>query len=332
MPVELIQVSPGQGAQAYGSVAEALLKRNMDVSALRTNTVLRKDEWALMDDAVLQANRSRLIGVADLKKRGLTYSIGNGLATMVLEYEKVSKLGRANMNMDGEAQGRRDRLTFEVGYLPLPIIYQDFSINARVLAASRLHNSKLDTTTAEAAGRSVAEELERMLFLGTSSFSFGSGTIYGYLDAPHRCTGTFVAWDAASGADPVEDVIAMKQALISKGFYGPFVVYIPTSYETALDKNYVSGAAAVNITVRERILKIGQVESVTVADYLTSGNIVMVCMQKDVIRMVTGMPLRNVEWMEGAGMRTNFKVMTIDIPQIRYDKDGNCGIAHYAAI
>jgi len=332
MAVDLIRVNPdGSGVQAFGTVAEALLANNMTTQGLRTNTVLRKEEWKAMDTAILRANRSRLIGVADLKSRGLVFDMGGaGLASTVLEYEKMSKLGRAQMDMDGETQGRRDRLTFSIGYLPLPIIYQDFSINARVLAASRRNLSKLDTTTGEEAAKTVAEELEIILFQGTSSFSYGGGTIYGYTDAPDRQTGSMTAW-TTSGADPVADILAMKQKMINQKFYGPYVVYIPTLYETALDENYVTGSAAVNITVRERIMKIGGVEAIKVADYMPAGQMVMVNMTTATIRMVTGMGLKNVEWKEGAGMRTNFKVMTIDVPQIRSDKDSNCGIVHYTA-
>lgn len=313
--------------QAYGTVAETLLATNGDFSQLRTNTVLRQDEWTLMDEAILRSFRRRLVGVADLKRRGLTKDLGNGLATMIFEYERVSELGRAQMTMDGETQGARDRLTFDVGYLPIPIVFQDYSINARVLAASRLRGSSLDTTTGEEASKSVAEELELLLFQGASSFTYGSGVLYGYTDAPYRVTGSFTAW-GSSGADPVANMRAMKQALINKRFYGPYVVYIPTAYETVLDDDYVSGYPK---TVRQRILEIGGIEEIKVADFCPAGAIIMVQMTSEVVRMVTGMAINNLEWKEGAGMRTYFKVMTIDVPQIRWDKSLRCGVAHYTA-
>jgi len=331
MPAEIVFSPDRQGMQPFGGVAEALLACNMNTGALRTNTVLRKDEWKQMDTAILKAVRSRLIGVADLKSKGLVFDLGpNALATMQLEYENASKLGRATISMDGETQGRRDRITFGLGYLPIPIIHQDYSLNARVLAASRLRQSKLDTSTAVEAATTVAEEIEIMLFQGTSSFSFGSGVIYGYTDVPNRSTGTFTAW-TASGADPVANIMTMKQALITNNFFGPYMVYIPTAYETALDANYVTGAAAVNITVRERIMKIGNIQDIKVADYLTAGAVVMVQMTENVVRMVSGLGVQNVEWKGGGGMRTNFKVLTIDVPQIRSTKDSKVGVAHYTA-
>lgn len=296
----------------------------------RTNATLRRDEWRDIDTAVLQANRSRLIGIADIKARGLVHNISQGLYTTVMEYEKISKMGRAKVSMDGEREPTEDRVLYSTHYFPLPIIHQDFSINERVLGASRMRQSKLDTTQAEESGRTVAEEQEIILFQGSSAFAYGGGTIYGYIDHPNRQTGSITAAWGASGADPVQDVINMKQALIAKGFYGPFCVYIPTAYETALDANYVTGAGAVNITVRERILKIGNVEAVKVADYLATGNVVMAQMTSNVVRMITGMPLQTRQWTVGSGMRHHFKVLTIDVPQIRADKNDNCGVAHYS--
>lgn len=325
MPKELIYSPNGGLGGGFGTVAEALLACNMDTQVLRTNGTLRQDEWKEMDKAILMANRSRMLGVADLKSRGLVFNLPNALATMQFEYEKASKLGRAQISMDGEAQGQRDRLTFSMGYLPIPITFQDYSMNARVLAASRLRGSKLDTATGAEAGISVAEETEIMLFQGCSSFKYGDGTIYGYTDHPDRLLGDFTAWDE-SGGDPVGTIRAMKQALVAIGFYGPYVAYVPTTYGQVLDDDYVAGYPK---TVRQRILEIERVEAIKVADFLPDTHVLLVQMTENVVRMVEGLALQNVEWKEGAGMRTNFKVLQISVPQIRSDKDGNCGVAHY---
>lgn len=329
MSVQMIlPAKGGKPAQAFGTVAEFLLANNMNVEALRlvTNSTLRKDEWKKMDAAVLKASRLRMRGVADLKKRGCTYDLGNAMATMVFEYERVSQLGRAHITMDGEVQGQRDRLTFDVGYLPIPIIFQDYSFNARVLANIRARGSNLDTTTAEEASATVAEELEYILFQGGSSFEYGQGILYGYTDYPDRNTGNFTDW-LESGADPVEDCRDLKQQLIGQRFFGPYVMYIPTEYETILDRDYITGQPSK--TMRQRILEIGGIEEINVCDHLAAGTLLMVNMTPNVVRMVGGMPITSLEWKEGAGMRSYFKVMTIDVPQIRSDKSGRCGVSHW---
>jgi len=322
MGLELINA---QG-QAFGTVAEALLACNMQTSGLRTNSVLRYKEWEVIDKALVEEVQSVLRAVADVKSRNLTHNVGAGLAAMVLMYEKIGKMGRAKVSMDGEEQGRRDRVTYEPGYLPLPIIFQDFSINARVLAASRLNGSNLDDTQTRMAGRSVAEELEELLVNGDGSFAYGGGQIYGYTSAPGRNLGDFTDW-LASGADPVTDVLAMKQASIAAGFRGPWIHYVPPTYETILDEDYSSVKG--EKTVRQRITAIDRVAACESLDCLADGQMLLVQMTPDVVRMVSALPLQNVEWKEGAGTRTNFKALTIDVPQVRCTKAGKSGVTHF---
>jgi hypothetical protein len=51
-------------------------------------------------------------------------------------------------------------------------------------------------------------------------------------------------------------------------------------------------------------------------------------MTSDVVRIVQGMALQNVEWATEGGMISKFKVMTIQVPQIRSDQNGKTGIVH----
>jgi len=106
-------------------------------AALTNNATLRKDEWKHMDEAILPASRSRLVGIADLYSKNLVYRLGNGLGKTVLEYESLSEITPAEMTMDGVNRSQKDRPNYELNYLPLPIIHKDFHFNARVLAASR---------------------------------------------------------------------------------------------------------------------------------------------------------------------------------------------------
>ncbi len=40
------------------------------------------------------------------------------------------------------------------------------------------------------------------------------------------------------------------------------------------------------------------------------------------------MDITTVQWESVGGMRLNFKVMAIQVPQLRADHYGNCGILH----
>jgi len=338
---------------ASGPIGQSLLNNGMKVNTLRpfidnkgrpcisqvqndgsvkaqpiqTNAVLRKDEWKAIDDAVMQVERERLVGVADLQNKGLTYSLNNPMASTVMEFEKMDDAGAAQMDMDGINRGQNDRPRYSTAYLPIPIIHSDFQFNSRVLAASRTKGEALDTAQSENASRRVAEYLEDLLFTDTA-YSFGTGTIYSYLSHPDRQTYTLTgAWTASAvqGEDIVADVQAKKQQLINNQFFGPFVLYIPTGYETVLDEDYVTNYPK---TIRQRLLELNNIDAVKVADHLPADNVVMVQMTSNVVRLVSGMANTSVQWESEGGFAINFKVMSIRVPQIRSDINGSSGVVH----
>lgn len=343
------------GVQATGAVASKLLTHGMNVNALRpfigkdgraymtvnrggkleavpvTNATLRKDEWRQYDQAAQKEALARVGGFADLESRGLVYNIPNGLGKTVLENETLNEFTIGEMSMDGLSKAQADRPNFEIGYLPLPITHKDFTINARVLAASRTTGDPLDTTSVEMATRSVIEKLETCLFQGYATYGYGGGTLYGYCDHPKRNTVDLDAnWDASGvdGSHILYDVLAMKQAMINDRMFGPYVVYIPTAYETVMDEDFKANS---DITIRQRLLQISGIQDVKVSDFLAANNVVMVQMTSDVVRVVKGMEMAPVEWQEQGGMVLFYKVMTIKVVQIRATQAERCGIVHLRA-
>ena len=298
-------------------------------------TTLRREEWILLDEAILELSKTRLGGVEDLISHGLVKRI-NGMSRTVLETHNLSDSMNAVLSMDGVTRSENDRPVYEAVYLPLPIIHVDFQFNARELAISRNMGDSLDTTGAEQAADKVLRLRENMLFTDItyplSGGTFGGGTIYSYVNTPGRNQVTLAAnWDAAgkTGAQIITDVLNCKSASIAAMHYGPFMLYIPTLYETKLDEDY-STAKGSN-TIRERILAIASIEGIKVIESLPANNVIMVQMTSDVVRLVEGLPMQNIQWSMEGNMVTNFKVMSIQVPQIRADQDGNSGVTHLAA-
>jgi hypothetical protein len=317
--------------------------KNYVTKQIQANATLRRDEWKQLDDAIMEVSRQRLGGIDDLISKGLTYNLGNAMGTTVLEWHDVDDPGEAVLTMDGVTRGKNDRPNFQHNYLPIPIIHSDYEINARVLAASRNMGNPLDTTLAERAARRVNEKLEDMLFTNTS-YSFGEkdsrevNTIYSYINFPDRNTVTLSTnWDdldfdsstANGGGTIVENVMDMKQASIDDYHYGPWMLYIPTNYETTLDKDY--DRTTPGTTIRERIMKIDGITGIKVIDRLPADNVLLVQMTSDVVRLVRGMGLTNIEWQEEGRFVSKYKVLTIQVPQIRSDQNKRCGIVHLAA-
>lgn len=308
---------------------------NYKVIPMNTNAAtLRREEWKLLDDAVISVARERLTGVNDLISKGLVYNLTNALGTTVFEWHDVGESMEAIISMDGVTRGQGDRPTFQHNYIPIPIIHVDYEINTRVLEASRNMGNPLDTTSAEHAARRVAEKLEDMLFTDVT-YGYGEkdsrsrNKIYSYVNFPDRNKYKLdVDWDGsgATGATIVADVLAMKQMSINARHYGPWTLYIPTNYETVIDADY--DATTPGTTIRERILKIAGVDEIKVADHLTADNVLLVEMKSTTVRLINGIAMQNVEWQTEGRWINKYKVLTIQVPQIRSDREGQCGIVH----
>lgn len=318
---------------------DATNPKNYVTTQIQTNAnTLRRDEWKQLDEAVLKISETRLNGVQDLISAGLTYTLGNAMGTTVLEWHDTGDAMEAEMTMDGISRTTNDRQTFQHNYLPIPIIHVDYEINARVLATSRNMGNPLDTLSAERAARRVAEKLESMLFTNTT-YAWGQtdsrsrNSIYSYINFPDRETLSITAWtgSAKTGVGVINDVLGAKAKLIAAKHYGPYTLYIPTAYETVLDEDYVGATpdtSATNKTIRERILAIASIKDIKVVDTLPANNIVMVQMTSDVVRLVQGMGIQNVQWQTEGNFVNKYKVMTIQVPQIRSDRNGKTGICH----
>ena len=61
---------------------------------------------------------------------------------------------------------------------------------------------------------------------------------------------------------------------------------------------------------------------------MAAANVLLVQTTSDVVRIVRGMGMQNVEWQTEGQFVNKYKVLTIQVPQIRSDQDGNCGIVH----
>lgn len=301
-------------------------------STIQVNdATLRRDEWKHLDEAVLGVAEQRLVGIDDLRSRGLVYNLGNAFATTVLENTTISDAMEAELSMDGKTRGRNDRVKYGTTYTPIPIIHVDYQINARALAASRKLGNALDTSSAERAARKVSQKLEDMLFTDTS-YNFGGGSIYSYLNYPDKNDVTLSTdWDASAktASDILTDVMNMKQEMIDSYQFGEYMMYIPTGYETIMDEDYDSTTPGT--TLRERILKINNIAGVKVIDRLPEDTVVMVLMSSDTVRLVNGMSMQNVQWSSEGNMVNNYKVMTIQVPQLRSDDNGRTGIVVLSA-
>lgn len=316
------------GALGASGPGQLLMANGWDPQVLRDNSVLRKDEWIEFDTALVPIARARLRGVNDLISAGLTLTLGNGMGTTILQWEEVSDMDPADISMDGVTRGTHDRVNFDINNLPIYIVHKDFHINLRNLESSRRLGVPIDTTQIEVATRRVSDQVENILFNGTS-LTFGGNSVFGYRTAPNR--NTFVIaplWGAATGEEIVTDVIDMIQAAQVDNMFGPYVLYVGTNYWNLLLDDYKANS---DKPIIQRIRELEGISDVRVADTLPIDNVLLVQMTKDVVDLVIGMQPRVVQWDVEGGFQTNFKVLTILVPRIKQDFDNRSGIVHGAA-
>lgn len=298
-------------------------------------TTLRKDEWLQIDRVVLRAARQRLRAWADLAAAN-TYGGFNGMSKMLLEHETMSDPGEAIVDMDGLTEGRRDAPRFQLEGLPLPITHSSFWFSSRRLATSRNTGTPLDTTMAEASARRIGETLEQTLIGTQTGMTYGNAadygrtpTVYGYTNFTPRITlSTMTAPDGTNGPAVLTSWLALRDLLYDANFYGPFMAYTSTDYDQYLDNLFSTTEPSAG-TLRSRLLQIDGISGIRRLDYLTSTfTVILVQMTPDVARAVNGMDITTVQWESKGGMQMNFRIYTIQVPQLRADFNGNCGIAH----
>lgn len=322
------------------SVARKLMACNFQPQLLRTNDLLHKEEWLQLDQVVEGEVLRRLRGIQDLMQMGLEYNMRSvGLGKTVIQWETSSDMGPADVSMDGVARATQDKVLLSpTNLLPLYITHKDVTFSAREIAAGRMAGgTPIDTMNVQMAARKVAEALETMLFTGASEAislptKWGSAVSYSYTTAPNRVTTTLTYdWNngSATPATILADVLSMKQAAIGNRFYGPYVLYVPVTYESVLDKDYSIVSNVVTDTIRSRILKIGNIVDVRVADFLPDKNVLLIQMTPDVVDLVVTQDPIIVPWEEQGGMLLHFKVMACMVPRMKSTFALRSGLIHY---
>jgi hypothetical protein len=307
-----------------------------------SNATLRVLDWIQLDEAVIRAAKPRLRAAKDLREAGLVYMLPNGIAKTTMQFQQQSDIGGATVSMDGLRQSESDRPTFTLINFPLPIIHKDFQYPLRQVLASRTGYSPLDTTTAELAGRRVAEQVEQFTLgcgansnfnaagqlLGQTTYAWNNGTIYGYMNYPSRITYSIVQPTTAGWIpqNTVDDILNMKTQSQNAAHFGPWMLYCGIYWDRYMDNDYKPTYN--DMTLRQRLREIDGIIDVRTVDYIPDDSLIMVQQTTDVVRMVIGMDITTVQWESHGGMQLNFKVMCVMIPQLRTDAYSSTGIVH----
>ena len=149
---------------------------------------LTTEQYKLIEDAIITAAQKPIVG-----RTVMPYVELNDYGILNIQTYEQTAMGPASIGM-GAVQQNMDRVGLTPKTLPLPVLWKDFTIYARDLAASRRLGIPLDTSNASDAGRRVAELEETLIWEGTKGF-------IGFMGVVGRLTqATAGSWATAENA------------------------------------------------------------------------------------------------------------------------------------
>lgn len=179
----------------------------------RQSAPLTPEEWARIDEAVVNTARSMLVGRRVI---GILGPLGAGVYSM--PYSVFSGKTQAGVDMIGEKEDMAvepDRRAT----INLPILYKDFKILWRDVEADRHLGIPLDVSTAAVAANFVAVQEDSLIFNGNSELGHE-----GIFTASGRLTVPMGSWDKSGNA--LADAVKAAGALAAAGHYGPYAMVV----------------------------------------------------------------------------------------------------------
>lgn len=314
-----------------GRVARMLINSGGALASLRTNDVLRKDQWKELDQAMVDIARVRLTATSKMRELGLVKRLSGGLGAVISQYETISDMTPAEVSMSGVVRTAEDIPNFNLVSVPIPVISKDFRINIRHLMASRrapagaAAGESIDTTTIRVATRKVAERFEEIFFNGYSGKLDGN-SIYGLTTHPQINLLSGSDWGTAGQC--FTDILSAIGVLHGDRMYGPYGLFVaPTQFIQT--QTYISNVSENGLT---RIGKIPNLQFVQAADQLADGTAVLFQLTADVIDIAMGEDMTVVQWDEKGGLELDFKVMMAGAPRPKADAENRSGIVLISGI
>jgi uncharacterized linocin/CFP29 family protein len=179
----------------------------------RDQAPLSSEQWAVLDQAVVRAAQSVLIG---RRIMSLVGPFGAGVEVLPSDTVRSGTLGQIDLlgEAEGEAIGIEQRR-----FLPLPILYTDFWVHWRDLEASTQLGTPLDVGKAIAAAAATAQTEDRLIFDGQPSLG-----LPGLRNVEGRQVLPMSDWDLEGRA--FGDVVDGVRVLTAAGFTGPYALIV----------------------------------------------------------------------------------------------------------
>jgi hypothetical protein len=336
-----LQETGGWSVKAMRAPGFRMLQQVIEDGGFRALAPLPEKAQVVLDKAVVEVGLQRLTFVADLLAEGLTYPLADPMSLTQLEWYAQNRVGAAQRTMSPSARGENKMLNLLQHRLPIYLTTDQFEIDIRTLKMSERVGLPIDTALVKSCIRSVNEATEDAAINGATTLDGQALVDAGYsapglLNAPNANTYQLTAdWTTAGvlgtwGLALTADVQAMAAKLAADKKFGPYNLYLGTNAGIAMQSDYKVNTTD---TVQSRLEQMefgGRKLRIRFADMMpnasTGVQAVLVQMTSDVVDIVTGQPPTVIPWTSLDGFTIHNLVMTIQIPRVRSDYDGNSGI------
>lgn len=318
-------------ARGHGSVpstARAGLLRVGSIAEFKALAPLPKNTQELIDTAIVRIGRQRLVIVEDLIAEGLTFPLPNWLSVPTITHHEAAEAGHAQRTMVPKARGERQIMDLDTFTVPVYATWDDFSFNIRELEAADRVGYPLDTTHVEQAVRNVNFAVEDAAINGGPTI--GGNSVSGMLDT----TNTFTyaggeAWDVVghTGEEILQDVIGGMKVLRADKFYGPYNLYVPTTYGEKLNEDFKANSDKTILQRLEELRAGGRNLRVREADLLPANRTLLVQMTSDVVDVVVGQTPTDLSWSPEPGFERFFLILACVVMRLKVNHDGNHSVA-----
>ncbi|MBX5483499.1 MAG: bacteriocin family protein [Myxococcaceae bacterium] len=174
---------------------------------------LREEEWARLNETVIQVARRSLVGRRFLDLYG---PLGAGVQTV--PHDEYSGVSPGAVDIVGE-QETAPVFTDNRRFKTIPIIYKDFLLHWRDIEAAREHNMPLDVSAAAGAAAFCAQQEDELIFYGDTKLGHE-----GLMNATGRLTVELGDWSESGGG--YESIVEATRKLNEHGHYGPYAVVL----------------------------------------------------------------------------------------------------------
>ncbi len=267
---------------------------------------LRDDEWARLNDTVIQVARRSLVGRRFIDLYG---PLGPGVQTV--PHDEYTGVSAGAVDIVGE-QETAAVFTDARKFSTIPIIYKDFLLHWRDIEAARSNNNPLDVSAAAGAAAFCAQKEDELIFYGDQKLGYE-----GLMNASGRITVRLGDWSQPGAA--FANVVEATSRLNESGHFGPYAMVVSPRLYAQLHRIYEKTGVLEIETVRKLA-----VDGVYQSNRLKGDAAVVISTGRENLDLAVGMDM-SVAYLGAERMNHPFRVLETLILRIKHP-DAICTI------